>query len=345
MNNITKKIELIKFDSKIYLEDGKANYAKRSEIEKIVEKVSVEGYKNIFLMGIGGTEFDFFQFEYFAKKMSNVEITTINASDINILRSGNLTKDSVVITASESGTTKEIVCAAKWMTEEGIRVIAVTKKDSDLGKLSSYVVEPVLRIDQCEYLYIMESLLIYGLLYKRGDFDDYPEFADQAKEIFPNLLDLRKQFEEKADEIAKNCHNAPYTIFTGSGASWGSVQLFAECVLEEMQWVRTRPITSANFFHGTLELVEPGVPVIITKNEDGFRAEDTRVEEFCKKIGAEYYVFDTKQFALNGINDKFREMFAPWIVAALFLDRLGVHYERYTKHNLKYRRYYKQFDY
>ena len=35
------------------------------------------------------------------------------------------------------------------------------------------------------------------------------------------------------------------------------------CILEEMQWKRTRYITSADFFHGTLELVEPGVPVFL----------------------------------------------------------------------------------
>ena len=50
-------------------------------------------------------------------------------------------------------------------------------------------------------------------------------------------------------------------MFIGSGALWGETILFSMCILEEMQWKRTRYITSADFFHGTLELVEPGVPV------------------------------------------------------------------------------------
>lgn len=61
--------------------------------------------------------------------------------------------------------------------------------------------------------------------------------------------------------------------------------MFAMCILEEMQWVRTRPVTSAQFFHGTLELVEKGIPVVIVKGEDEYRVQDERVENFCKLIG------------------------------------------------------------
>lgn len=48
-------------------------------------------------------------------------------------------------------------------------------------------------------------------------------------------------------------------MFIGSGALWGATILYSMCLLEEMQWKRIR-ITSHDFFHGTLELLEPGVP-------------------------------------------------------------------------------------
>ncbi len=37
--------------------------------------------------------------------------------------------------------------------------------------------------------------------------------------------------------------------------------------LEEMQWKRTRPVSSAEFFHGALELLEKDVPLILVKGE------------------------------------------------------------------------------
>ena len=40
-----------------------------------------------------------------------------------------------------------------------------------------------------------------------------------------------------------------------------------------------------------------------------------------------------------------RVIVSPWILSVLTTDRLARNYELVTKHNLKYRRYYHQFDY
>ena len=188
--------------------------------------------------------------------------------------------------------------------------------------------------------------MAFRILYNKGDFPKYQEFADGLKGIFKNLLDIRIQFDDRADEIAKKYYNAPYSIFCGSGSAWGETILFAMCILEEMQWVRTRPVTSAQFFHGTLELVEKGVPVFVIKGEDEYRAQDIRVERFLKTIGHEdAVVIDLAEFALDGIENEFRPIISPMIVTALLTDRTASYYETYTKHNLKYRRYYRQFEY
>lgn len=346
MSNVTEKVELIKFNEEEYLSSGATIYAERSKVEDFADKIAEEGYSNIFLLGIGGTEFEFAHFEYLVKKMSSVDIYSINAADANTLRPRELNKDSLVITASDSGNTVEIVEATKWIVEEGIRVVAFTSKEGTLGQIASYVIDADAKTGQCEHTYVLQSFFIYRLLNKRGEFDNYDKFADQLKGTFQNLVDIRKAFEPRADEIAKAIHDKPYTIFTGSGSLWGETLLFAMCILEEMQWVRTRPVTSSQFFHGTLELVErPDVPVFIIKGEDEFRAQDTRVENFCKQINAEYYVLDTQEFAFDGLDSEFRELVAPWIVTALLTERLAKHYEVYTKHNLQYRRYYRQFDY
>ena len=75
------------------------------------------------------------------------------------------------------------------------------------------------------------------------------------------MLDIRKRFEPRAEELARKYALADYTMFIGSGALWGETILYSMCLLEEMQWKRIRHITSHDFFHGTLELFEPGVPV------------------------------------------------------------------------------------
>jgi len=46
-----------------------------------------------------------------------------------------------------------------------------------------------------------------------------------------------------------------------------------------------------------------------------------------------------------GETDGFDWMLAPLFVSTLLVDRLAVHMEKYTGHDLDFRRYYRQFDY
>ena len=129
---------------------------------------------------------------------------------------------------------------------------------------------------------------------------------------------------------------------------WGETILYSMCLLEEMQWKRIRHITSHDFFHGTLELLEPGVPVFLFMGEDECRALDERVRAFLTSgvTGDEdYVIIDTAEYAIPGLDDDFRVIVSPWILSVLTTDRLARNYELVTKHNLKYRRYYHQLDY
>ena len=342
---VSEKVELIKFDEEQYLENGKNVVLQRKEAEDLASEIHKKGYSNIFLLGIGGTEFEFAHFEYIISRMSDVEIYSINAADVNLVRPKKLTKDSLVIIASASGNTVEILESTKWMVEEGITVVAFTSKSGNLAKIVKYVVDAPVTTGYCEHSYVLQAFFIYKLLHLRGEFDEYERFADQlGKYIFEDLLSIKKKFEPVGLKMASELYDAEYTIFTGSGAQWGETLLFSMCMLEEMQWIRCRPVNAAQFFHGTLELIQDKVPVFIIKGEDEFRKQDNRVEEFCKKINCQYVVFDPAEYAVR-LDNEFRKFISPMITTATLTGRLSRHYEAYTKHNLQYRRYYRQFEY
>jgi fructoselysine-6-phosphate deglycase len=255
-----------------------------------------------------------------------------------------LTKDSLVITASASGDTKEILEAVRMCREMGIEVAGFSKSnETPLGKELDYLIANP--CGDCEDSYLMFFLLGLRLLYNRGEFPDYVRFADQMANLHTNLIRIREEFEPRAAEIARNYAKEPYNIFVGSGTLWGETYLFSMCILEEMQWVRTKSVTSAEFFHGTLELVEKDVPVFLFKGEDEYRVLDDRVERFCEKITDKLVVIDIKDYRLEGIDDDFRVICSPMILTALVTERLAAHYELNTGHSLKFRRYYRQFDY
>lgn len=340
-----EKITLPKFNMEQYVKDGDAVYALRDEVEKVADEIHNRGYKNIFLLGIGGTWAEFAPIKYIMEKYSDVDVYLANAAEINTIRPRKLDKESVVITASASGDTKEIVQAVEWIVKEDIPVVAFTKPDTPLGKLAQTIITAEVTTGQCEYSYLLFDLLALRLLNRRGEFPKYEAFKDQVKNIFRDLCDIREQFDSKAEEIARTYHKEPYNIWVGSGALWGETYLFSMCILEEMQWVRTKSVTSNEFFHGTLELVENDVPVFLLKGEDESRQLDNRVENFARKVTDKLVVIDTAEYAIDGLDEEFRCIVSPMIATSLVTERLASYYETYTKHNLNYRRYYRQFEY
>ena len=116
------------------------------------------------------------------------------------------------------------------------------------------------------------------------------------------------------------------------------------CILEEMQWIRTRPVHAADFFHGTLELVEKGVSVIIFKGEDSCRPLVDRVEAFARQYTDKVTVLDTASFGMPGLSAETRALISPAILATI-LERLSAHLEVKRNHPLTTRRYYKKVSY
>src|SRR5438876_358482 len=82
------------------------------------------------------------------------------------------------------------------------------------------------------------------------------------------VLAAKSGFEVRGQTLAAKFKDEPYHIITGAGSAWPEAFYYGMCILEEMQWIRTRPVHASDFFHGTLELVEKGVSVILFKSED-----------------------------------------------------------------------------
>ena len=159
-----------------------------------------------------------------------------------------------------------------------------------------------------------------------------------------NVVNIYKDSDAKAKEFADKYCDSPLTYLVGSGNLEDWATCYGMCIMEEMQWMRTRPISAANFFHGTLEVIERDIPVILIKGEDKTRPEMDRVEKFVNTISANVTVFDSKDFELKGISEEFRGMLCPIVMRSAF-QRVSIHLEHNRRHPLPIRRYYRRLDY
>ncbi len=155
-----------------------------------------------------------------------------------------------------------------------------------------------------EMFYLLSLVVVLAILEQRGELGE-PGFDAIVGELalLPELLvQVKESFEPRAAELAAAYKDEPYHILTGAGSAWTEAWYYGTCILEEMQWIRTRPVHASDFFHGTLELVERDVSVLLFKSEDEARALGDRVEKFVPTVSDKLQVIDPAQFELPGVS-------------------------------------------
>jgi fructoselysine-6-phosphate deglycase len=260
--------------------------------------------------------------------------------------SRNLGPGSIVVLPSLSGTTKESVEFLKFAKRRGAKVITlVGDTATPLGQGGDHVfTNPAADDTSSESFYIQSLLIALSILKHRGEIENHTQLVEELQIVPQALLEIKKALEPHANSYARAIAGHDYHIVTGAGNVWPEAFYFGMCILEEMQWIRTRPVHASDFFHGTLELVEDGVSVLLLKGEDYARPLAERVETFVPSVGGDLTVLDTANYPTEGISPELRALLSPAIVATI-LERVSAHLEVMRDHPLSTRRYYRRVDY
>ena len=182
---------------------------------------------------------------------------------------------SLVVVPSLSGTTTESVEALRWCRERGACVITLTgfigvplADEADVNLVNEAADDT-----SCESFYLQALLVALSLVHLRGEYNGYAETLAQLTTLPALLLEAKRAFEPRAAEYAASIRDERFHIITGAGATWPQAFYYGMCILEEMQWIRTRPVHASDFFpRDAGELVEAGVRVILLKGEDASAA-------------------------------------------------------------------------
>ncbi|WNC17558.1 SIS domain-containing protein [Brevibacillus brevis] len=337
---------MLKFDSQLFLQTvGKDAIAQRENIEKIVDEISARGFRNLFLIGAGGTIAMMYPYEYIFKSSSTLKVHAEIAAEFMVMNHKHFGKDSVCIFASVSGTTKETVAAAQYCKDRGATTIGlVADPDTPLAKIVDYCISTGHEKHSFDTFFLHLYMLTFRFMHNNREFPLYEQFTSEVALLPEAMLEAMESFEQRAEAFAIRHKDTDYHMLVGAGNLWGNTYSYAMCILEEMQWIRSKSIHAAEFFHGTLELVEENTSVILLKGEDETRPLVERVERFAEKITKELFILDTKEFALEGISEELRQYFAISLNWAL-LNRISVYLERERNHPLETRRYYRKMDY
>ncbi len=330
---------MLNFCEEKYLETERNGLRNVSRIEEVVDHLCERGYSNLFFVGIGGTIAYAQQIETIVKTRSNLMLFAENAADLVTLGHKKFNKDSIMVIESISGDTPEIVRAVEKAHEIGATVIGfVEKEDSPLAKSVDFLIQSV------GGAYCFWYTVALRFMKNAGEFEEYDRFFQCLQNIPEALCQVKKDVDKKAQEFAQKYKDEPIHYLVGAGNLSAWAYCYAMCIMEEMQWIRTKYVSAPEFFHGTLEVIDRDTSVILFKGEDEARPQIDRVEKFVNRVSAKVSVFDTKDFELAGIDKEFRGLVSPFVMRAL-CQRISKHLEFERRHPLEIRRYYRHINY
>ncbi len=331
---------MLKFDEQKQIDSVRGALALRAQIEQIIDEAWNAGMKSLCWLGIGGTWASCLQAHCHMKERSALDIFVTNAAEYCASGDRRVGPETLVIISSVTGTTAEIVEAVTKVQKAGARVLGfIDKPEVPLASV----------VDSCISYPANEQLKFFmaadRILWHEGVMPEYETMYQQFDTALPEaLVEVEKAADAFGEDFARRHKDDALHYFVGAGSLYGATYSYAMCYWEEMHWIRTKSIHSAEFFHGMLEIIDENTPVTLFIGEDTQRRLGERVARFLPKVCRNYTIIDTREYALSGIDDDYRPAVSHLVMHAV-TNRIDAHLEALSGHDMKLRRYYRKMDY
>jgi len=339
-------LSIFNFDERRFLRIQSGAVSQAAAVEAAIRALLAEGAECVFFVGTGGAGILMQPAWQLLSTRSEFAAHLALPAEIVLTGHPRLGPKAIVVMPSLSGTTQESVAALEYCKSRGARVLSlVGRADTPLARGADYAMINFAEDDtSCESFYLQSLLIALSIMRHTDDYADYAQVLAQLQRLPPLLIEVKRAFEPQAERFAERIKSEPYHIICGAGSTWPQAFYYGMCILEEMQRIATRPVHAADFFHGTLELLDEEVSLLLFKGEDALRPLVERVESFACKYTDKLAVFDTATFALPGIEPAVRALLSPVLLATV-MERVSAHLEVKRNHPLSTRRYYKRVSY
>jgi len=339
-------LALFNFDESRFVRIQSGAVALAGPIDQAVGQLLEGGAQNIFFAGTGGAGILMQPASQLLSTQSAIGCYSVMPAELVMTGHPQLSSHSIVVMPSLSGTTRETLAALEYCKQRGARVLALTgHADTPLARAADVSLVNFAEDDtSCESFYLQALCVALSVMRHRKEFGGYAAVLAELLRLPPLLLDVKRAFEARAEQFAGEIQSEPYHMITGAGSTWPEAFYYGMCILEEMQWIRMRPVHASDFFHGALELLDQDVSLIVFQGEDALRPLTERVAAFARDQTSKLHVFDTRTFDLPGISRETRALISPVLLATV-MERVSAHLEAKRQHPLTMRRYYKRVPY
>ncbi len=278
--------------------------------------------------------------QYWLERYSpGIEVRRYFPAEFMAIDPPRLNERTLVLLASKSGTTPETVAAAHFLADKPCQVVAFSQYGEK--PLAQAVPRHFLVGDTSESfaaMFMLMQALIGGLMAAKEGWPLGEKLLSSLDALPAAMCDAAEQNEARAAADAATYAGDDRIYHVASGPGFTTAYVFGVCILMEMLWLHSYPIEAAEFFHGPFEIVDKQTPMILITGEDPSRPLMERVVKFCDTYAGRVMNYDSRAFAMKGVDPEIRPIVAPYILQAA-LKRLSAHLSVLRNQPLTTRRY------
>ena len=222
---------------------------------------------------------------------------------------------TLVLLASKSGTTKETVAAAEWLRGKPCRTIAFTQRaDKPLASLAQrrFIIGET--AESFTGLYMAMQAVIGGILAARDNWAPADKLLPSLAALPTAIADAAAASDARGAKDAAALADQKVLYQVASGPGFTTAYVWGVCIVMEMLRLHSTPLEAAEFFHGPFEVVDETTRLVLILGEDPSRPLMERVVRFCEKYTPHLFIYDSRDYAMPGIDPAIRPLVAPYVL-------------------------------
>ena len=238
-----------------------------SECGLSIEKL--KKYRKLFIVACGTAMHAGMVGKYVIEKLARTEVTVDIASEFRY-RDPIIEKEDLVIVISQSGETADTKAALHLAHDRGAKVLAVVNvKGSSIAREADMVLYthagPEISVASTKAFSVQMSvmyLLAFEMAYAKGHIDEAEcKRLTAALTDIPEKIEQTMQCEKKCKYVASKLITATSLLYIGRGLDY-ALSMEGSLKLKEISYIHSESYAAGELKHGTISLVEDGMPVI-----------------------------------------------------------------------------------
>ncbi|MBE9605637.1 phosphosugar isomerase [Acetobacteraceae bacterium H6797] len=304
------------------------------------------GIDRIVMVAHGSANRAMLGIQYWIEHFSpSIEVRRYYPSELMAQNPKRLDARTLVLIASKSGTTKETVAAAEWLKGKPCQVVGFSMRDDKpLFGLVPRCFTTGETPETFTAMFMLMQALVGGVMAAKDEWPLAEKLLSSLKALPVAATEAALQNEARSSEEARIYKDDRILYHVASGPCFTTAYVFGVCILMEMLWMHSNTIEAAEFFHGPFEVVDRNLPMILLLGEDPSRPLMERVVKFSCQHTERLMIYDSKDYAMPGVDPEIRGIVAPYVLQAA-LKRISVKLSVWHGQPLTTRRYMWKGDY